>query len=57
MGCFFTRVQVRHAAPVVFPADFDGGEHIYRLHPLNVQLVTDPVIMPAKEEHGCDFGS
>ena len=28
----------------------------YRVHP-NVQLVTDPVIMPAKEEHGCDSGS
>ena len=31
-----------------------GGEHVYRVHPINVQLVTDPVIMPAKEEHGCD---
>ena len=30
-----------HAAPVVFPVDFDE----------------DPVIMPAKEEHGCDSGS
>jgi hypothetical protein len=48
---------VRHAAPVVFPVDFDGGEHVYRVHPINVQLVTDPVIMPAKEEHGCDSGS
>ena len=37
--------------------DFDGGEHVYRVHHLNVQLVTDPVIMPAKEEHGCDSGS
>ena len=29
------------------------------VHPINVQLqlVTDPVIMPAKEEHGCDSGS
>jgi hypothetical protein len=48
---------VRHAAPVVFPVNFDGGEHVYRVHHINVQLVTDPVIMPAKEEHGCDFGS
>jgi hypothetical protein len=48
---------VRHAAPVVFPVDFDGGEHVYRVHPINVQLVTDPVIMPAKEEHGWDSGS
>jgi hypothetical protein len=47
----FTRAQVRHAATVVFPVDFDGGEHVYRVHPINVQLVTDPVIMPAKEEH------
>ena len=47
MGCCSTLAQVRHAAPVVFPVDFDGGE----------QLVTDPVIMPAKEEHGCDSGS
>ena len=40
-----------HAAPVVFPVDVDGGEHVYRVNPINVQLVTDPVIMPAKEEH------
>jgi hypothetical protein len=52
MGCCSTRAQVRHAAPLVFPVDFDGGEHVYRVHPINVQLVTDPVIMPAKEEHG-----
>ena len=57
MGCCSTRAQVRHAAPVVFPVDFDGGEHVYRVHPINVQLVTDPVIMPTKEEHGCDSGS
>jgi hypothetical protein len=37
--------------------DFDRGEHVYRVHPINVQLVTDPVIMPAKEEHRCDSGS
>jgi hypothetical protein len=49
-----TRAQVRHAAPVVFPMDFDGGEHVYRVHLINVQLVTDPVITPAKEEHGYD---
>ena len=48
---------VRHAVPVVFPVDFDGGEHVYRVHPINVQFVTDPVIMPAKEEYGCDSGS
>ena len=52
MGCCSTRTQVRHAAQVVFPVDFEGGEHVYRVHPINVQLVTDPVIMPAKEEHG-----
>ena len=57
MGCCSTRAQVRYAAPVVFPVDFDGGEHAYRVNPINVQLVTDPVIMPAKEEHGCDSGS
>jgi hypothetical protein len=48
---------VRNAVAEVFPVDFDGGEHVYRFHPINVQLVTDPVIMPAKEEHGCDSGS
>ena len=47
---------MRHAAPVVFPVDFDGDEHVYRVHPINVQLF-NPVIMPAKEEHGCDSGS
>ena len=57
MGCCSTRAQVRHAAPVVFPVDFDGGEHVYRIHPINVQLVTDPMIMLAKDEHGCDSGS
>ena len=57
MGCCSTRAQVRHAAPVVFPMDFDGGEHVYRVHPINVQLVTDPVIMPVKEEHRCNSGS
>jgi hypothetical protein len=36
---------VHHAAPVVFPVDFEGGEHVYRVHPMNVQLMTDPVIM------------
>ena len=41
----------------MFPVDFDGGEHVNRDHPINVQLVTDPVIMPAKEEHGCDSDS
>jgi hypothetical protein len=34
-----------------------GGAHVYRVHPINVQLVTDLVIMPAKEEHECDSGS
>ena len=46
-----------HAAAVVFPVDFDGGEHVYRVHRINVQLVTNPMIMPAKEEHGYDSGS
>jgi hypothetical protein len=41
----------------VFPVDFDGVEHVYRVHPINAQLVTDPVIMQAKEEHECDSGS
>jgi hypothetical protein len=41
----------------VFPVFFDGGEHVYRAYPINVQLVTYPVIMLAKEEDGCDSGS
>ena len=57
VGCCSTRAQVCHTAPIMFPMDFDGDEHVYRVHPINVQLVTDPVIMPAKEEHGCDSGS
>jgi hypothetical protein len=36
----------------VFPVDFGGSEHVYRAHPINIQLVTDPVLMLAKEEHG-----
>jgi hypothetical protein len=31
----------------------DRGEHVYRVNPINVQLVTDPVIMPAKEKQSC----
>jgi hypothetical protein len=46
VGCCSTRAQVHHAAPVVFPV---GGEHVYRVHPINVQLMTDPVIMLAKK--------
>ena len=57
VGCCSPRTLVRHAAPVVFPVDFDGGEHVYRIHPINVQLGTDPMIMLAKDEHGCDSGS
>jgi hypothetical protein len=48
-----TRAQVRHAAPVGFPVGFDDGEHVYRVHPIHVQLV----IMPAKEQHECESGS
>jgi hypothetical protein len=39
--CCSTRAQVRHTAPIMFPMDFDGDEHVYRVHPINVQLVTD----------------
>ena len=46
MGCCSTRAQVCHAAPVALPVDFDGGEHLYRVHPINLQL----------KEHGCDTG-
>jgi hypothetical protein len=46
---------VCHAAPVVFSVDVYGVEHVYRVHPINVQLVTDLVIMPNKEEPGCDY--
>jgi hypothetical protein len=52
MGCCSTRAQVRHAAQVVFPVYFEGGEHVYRVHSINVQLV----IMAAMEEHGYDSG-
>jgi hypothetical protein len=48
---------VRYAAPVVFPVEFDGVENLYRVHPIKVKLVTDPVIMLAKKKHGCDAGS
>jgi len=48
---------VRHAALIVFPVDFDCGEHGYRVHPIHFQLVKDPVIMPTKDEHGCYSGS
>ena len=53
MGCCYTLAQVRHAAPVVFPVDCDRGEHLYRVYPINVQLVTDPVIQPAMEKQSC----
>ena len=48
---------VRHQAHVLFPVDFDGDEHVYRVHPINTQFVTDPVMIQAVEEHGCNFGS
>jgi hypothetical protein len=51
------RAQVRYAAHVVFSLDFGGSEHVYRAHPINIQLVTDPVLMPAKAEYGYDSGS
>ena len=57
MGCCSTGAQVRRTVPVVFPVEFGGGGHVYRVHPINVQLVTDPVIMPAKEEHGYYSGT
>ena len=56
MGFCSTGAQVCHAAPVVFPVEIDGVENLYRVHPIKVQLVTDPVIMLAKKEHGCDSG-
>ena len=40
---------MRHAAPIVFPLDSDGGENVYRVHPINVQLMIDPVVIPAME--------
>jgi hypothetical protein len=48
---------VLQAALIVILLDFDGGEHIYRVQPINVRFVTGPVRMPAKEEYGCDSGS
>ena len=47
---------MRHAAPVVFPVSVDDGEHVYRVQLINVQFVTDPLIMLAKKEHGYDSG-
>ena len=40
---------MHHTASVVFPVEFDDGEHLYRVHFIQVQLV--------KEEHGCDSDS
>jgi hypothetical protein len=48
VGYCFTLAQVRHAALVVFPVDCDGDEHVYRIHPINVQLVMDPVKIPPR---------
>ena len=44
VGCCSPRTQVRHAAPVVFPVDLDGGEHVYRVHHINVQRKNTDVI-------------
>jgi hypothetical protein len=57
VGCCSTAEQVLQAALVVILLDFDSGEHVYRVHQLNVRFVTGPVIMAAKEEYGCDSGS
>ena len=48
---------MRHAALVVLPVDLDGGENLYRVHPIKVEQMTDPVIIPTKKEHGCYSGS
>ena len=38
-SCPFWGLNQRYcASPVIFPGDFDGGEHVYRVHPINVQL-------------------
>ena len=57
VGCCATLAQMRHAAPVVFLLDVDVSKYVYRVHPINIQLVADPMKMPAKEEHGCDSDS
>ena len=44
---------MRHAAPVGFPVGFDGGEHVYRVHSIDGQLVFNPT----KEQHECESGS
>ena len=49
VGCFSTRAQVRHTAPVMFPLDVYGGKYVYRVHPINVQLVADPMVMAARK--------
>jgi hypothetical protein len=43
MGCCSTCAQVRHTTPVVFLVDFDGGEHVYRVHTseFRVRLFTE----------------
>ena len=38
LRCCSARAQVRRAVSVVFPVDFDGGEHVYIVHPINVNL-------------------
>jgi hypothetical protein len=29
-------LQQRHATPEVAPVEYDGGEHVNRVHPINV---------------------
>ena len=49
MGCCSSRAQVQ-----CFQVDCNGDEHVYRVHPIDAQLVPYPVIMPVSEEHGCN---
>ena len=43
---------MRHAAHVVFPVDFDGDEHVYRVHPINAQYDSSEL-----EEELCPLSS
>ena len=55
MKCCFIHQQARRATVEAFLVRLHVDEHVYQVHPINVQLVTNLVKMLNKEGHGCDF--
>ena len=56
-ACFASLTHITNQSLDKGSWDFNSGKYVYRVSPINVQLVTDLVIIPAKKEHGCSSSS